>query len=655
MTSIIKDIEEHDMEDFDHSLTSVDLKDIILDPFSDISVKFESIKELLNAQSESSVLELTSVLSSMYQLSGTRVLEDLFHLICESPELTFFIKFECCKSLLNFSEFYDRILDVDDDATIAIKAENKKNIENRNKERTCRAYESLDKICQTLDGTPTPCRLEIICILMGSVNHKIESNSYFIDFVRDDRIDCEFKYKTILSLEIKEGISDTHFFLENACFEFMNNSNNLTYYRNLAGQYLLQNIQLSEERLTSTELMILSFAKDEELDYDRRADSADVLLRLGREFVKTEAREIIQLLAEINGEVRNIFENAQNVHVQSVEESVTESLQFLCELDTLKVEDKEIDFMYVKSKIDKMLENQRNSNGVVEMGNQEEKECCFCGVMTTKYDIIDDNVFAIGKNCAYNWDKNNKISISVNRICMDRALYSKFNSTLSNILVKIWSYMAQNEHFDEMKVRLLEELCDMSGTCSSGYCSRLINVISGFGEFNIRISWQDQICSNFTGRLNSKAKQILNVDSPYYTSKLNEVVELWLNRDGIDIKKSIERSLQMEMWEDKCVDSLSCNDEQQFNIPMTDIIREYLLTNRQEKIQECVEEFSTKVLLEMTYSTYDWSNRQNFLLFFRTNLPSLKEELYEEFKDHISDTDFDLYMRKSVLNYETGY
>jgi hypothetical protein len=62
-----------------------------------------------------------------------------------------------------------------------------------------------------------------------------------------------------------------------------------------------------------------------------------------------------------------------------------------------------------------------------------------------------------------------------------------------------------------MKNRLLEELIEMSGTCSSGFASRLVNVISGFGDFNITISWKDQIIANFSGRLNARINNIHNL------------------------------------------------------------------------------------------------------------------------------------------------
>lgn len=61
-----------------------------------------------------------------------------------------------------------------------------------------------------------------------------------------------------------------------------------------------------------------------------------------------------------------------------------------------------------------------------------------------------------------------------------------------------------------------------------------------------------------------------------------------------------------------------------------------------------------EVLYEITLPSSFPHLRRNFLAFFRQVFPSLKEEMYEQFKDEMTDTDFDLYLRRIVINYE-GY
>ena len=106
------------------------------------------------------------------------------------------------------------------------------------------------------------------------------------------------------------------------------------------------------------ESIILSFAQDQELDYDRRADAADLLLRFGSPSMKLCGRDIIIELGRIEGIVRTVFDNAQNVHTEEVEESVVQSLEFLSTLSS-KHDTNSIDFDYVNSQIENILKEKR--------------------------------------------------------------------------------------------------------------------------------------------------------------------------------------------------------------------------------------------------------------------------------------------------------
>jgi hypothetical protein len=50
----------------------------------------------------------------------------------------------------------------------------------------------------------------------------------------------------------------------------------------------------------------------------------------------------------------------------------------------------------------------------------------------------------------------------------------------------------------------------------------------------------------------------------------------------------------------------------------------------------------------------DIKHRPHFLKFFRESLPNIRQEMYEDFKDDMEDTDFDMYFRKAIAKYE-GY
>ena len=149
-----------------------------------------------------------------------------------------------------------------------------------------------------------------------------------------------------------------------------------------------------------------------------------------------------------------------------------------------------------------------------------------------------------------------------------------------------------------MEKRLLEELIEMSGTCSSGYVSRLINCVSGYGEMMLKISFEEQIISNFSGRLNSSLNKICDNNS--------------LMRKNIDKVK--------------------------------------LIMNLENENEEILDEFYERILEEMT--TTEYKDKKHFLLFFRTYISSIREEMFKEFIEYISESEFDLYFRKALSYYD---
>jgi hypothetical protein len=560
-------------------------------------------------------IELLYRITGIYQFTGSKVLENFLYLFIKSSNISEIFKLEAVKSLLLYCEVEPLPEKNETEEEKKIREYNTEELRIRNIKRIESAYNALDYICTLFDKSDIsiPCQIDAIFILMKSQKHKENANLYFKNIINNENIDCDFRYKTILSLE-KQDIEEYKFFMHNACLEFLKNPKNKTMYRILSSQYLLQNYS---ENIDDIQDIILSFANDNDLDYNLRADAADTLLNLGSEKYKKDARDIIICLGKVGGNVKTVFENAQNVHTSEIEKSVSEILQVIIITPIIKIDDKYIDITYIEDIISKFLKEKKCKNTCVNNENINEKEK-FCS-----------------KECEINVNKENKINISLNRIKMDRTLYS--NSTLLNIFIKLWCYIHLSEFKDEMMKRLFEELEDMSGTCSSGFLSRLVNVVSGFDEnLSIRISWQDQIISNFVARLNSLAQKILERNSPFYNQKLNDVIELFINENQ-KIKKHIISNI---------------NDKSTENIKMSIIIEEFLKTHKETKIQHCVEIFSENVLNEMMIDCHKYSKRQNFLLFFRTYISSIREELFEEFKNYVTPSEFDLHMRKAISSYE---
>ena len=644
------------------------LPEIILDLSINLSTRLHALNLYYDKNSDD-VIEIICRLNGMYQMSGIKVVETYLYEICINSKISTILKLSAAKALIEYEDSSKGV-----------------------------AGRALNHVCNnTTIDVATPCRIEAIQLLMTYTEYKNEANTYFKQFVQDTTIECEFRYKTILNLENigKRWIQDKllelfddkdfvgnfltlnslsikkefpnftpgvdnydffemliqrlsydkakelyvgddcvyDFFICQAQFAFLLHLPNMVYYKILAAQYLLQKCNLKDPSII--EDILLSFAQDVELDYDRRADAADVLLQLGSKDMKLRGRAIIIELGLIEGNVHTVFDNAQNVHTTEVEASVAEVLEFFAILPLHMVQKKPIEFEYVHEQIKDMLKNKnknKNKNTSLSLSPTEREE---------------------------------KIALSMNRICLDRALYSKYNNTLANILLKVWSYIIGHENEVEMRKRLLEELEDMSGTCSTGFASRLINVISGFGEFNIRISWEDQIIANFSGRLNAMARKI---DSTFRNLYLKDMVALWLNLPEQKLVKSkLVRKLMVTPTVMSSVTPTVTPTVMSSVTPsvtptvtptvmsvltMNAVVDEFLSEDRSVKIEICLESFSTSVLEEMSVSSSRSGNRQHFALFFRNSVAAIREEMYQEFTEHLDDASFDLYMRKAIMHYD---
>lgn len=608
---------------------------IILDNTVNNQTRLKVLEKFFEARENDSI-EIINKITGIYQFSGSKLIEHFLFIIATESNISSFLKLECAKSLLSFEELEEGS-DSDDDEDLAnIKRESDTAIRERNQKRKENGFSVLNTVCSSMSDMPTPCVIEAVFLLMTSSNYTEQCIGYLCSLLCDEEIDCDYRYKIILALEKQTKIENKELYLYNGLFCFLLFAKNMTMYRILAGQYLLQKIKLSTDDIEEIQNIILSFAIDDELDYDRRADAADLLLQLGSPDMKIKGREVINHLAQLKGIVRTIFDNAQNVHTVEIENSVMHILEFLADFPIKKVNEQPIDFEYVNSNIENTLKELRNIPHLEIESNNIKGNCSFCNSPVEFY-IENENKKFCCNICYKSYTKEENIKVSMNRIYMDRLLYSKFNITLNHILIKVYSYMITQDNYEEMYKRLLEELDDMSGTCSSGFASRLVNVISGFGEFNIQISFADQIISNFAGRLNARLKKITETNSIFLNERLNDMIELYILSNS-ELHNSLKETIKEKTGKEPTTN--------------LDIINEFLTENRTEKINDCLNEFQLNALNELTIESSSFNDRKNFLLFFRSNMSSLRTELWEEFKEYVNDTDFDLAFRRAIYNYE---
>lgn len=454
--TLIKSI-VHTLENDINSYPSLDnFQDIIYDLDIDLSYRISSFNLLFSSLGQDSSLEHVKKLGLMYIMSNTKLLEEYLLSLILSSSLSNFLKLLLAQYLFLGSN--------------------------------STGYSTLFSITSSIiydETITTTSKLESIFLLMQNEDNKKNTLSLFTQLINNTIIDCDFRYKSILSISnpvhnFKKSLSS--YFLKNSCISFAHCSSNLTMYRILACQFILQKCKPNNYIKKDIEKLLISIAYDNNLDHNLRADAADVLLHLTSKYGKAKGREIITLLGHIDSLTHTIYDDAQNVHTESIEKSILNIVEFLSQTPTIKTSNGDLlSFDFIKNEIDTYITDNK----------------------------LDDKT-------------KEKIYLSLNRISIDHSLYTKYNSTLLSILIKTMSYIYSHTHKSEMFKRLIQELIEMSGTCSSGYISRIVNSITGFGDFSLRISFEDQIISNLTGRLNARAR---NIDDLSFQEKVLEEMQ----------------------------------------------------------------------------------------------------------------------------------
>ena len=552
---------------------------------------------------DDNTIEIINRLASMYFMTASRNIEEFFTLVCLNSSVSFIVKLESAKTLVGYEEYKDTNIQANNIA-----------IDDRNAERKNNAYNCLYEICklsETIECNSSS-RLEAIHMLYRYNDRRVDAISCMKRFTCDTSIDAEFRYRSILSLQVlfsniikdayaskydntkflkhvKSRLPDiginsktkvhwevgigkllthvSYIKLTNIYNDFFTNKihnheetikklmTNFFYcktndisFRILAGQYIIIHFELERPEVQQELILI---ARDHTINENTRADAADVLLNNGDEEYISVARNIVHSLG-MSSRITDIYTNKQNVHDTSIQQSVLDIIECLVGMDLITINGNVINFEHVKKEI---LETRK---------------------------ITDKS-----------------IKFSLTRIELDKTPFTYYKITLSTIIVLVWNYIHNNTHKEEMIKRLLEELHEMNGTCSTGYVSRLVNTLSGFGEMSIRISYEEQIYTYFLNYINMYMSQIQT--NPLFIDNIN----------------SIRGIIQEDVTD-----------------------------------EEIIESFFGHVMSETSNNTNDYTNRKHVNLFLIIVLPRIKEDLYNEFKDYVSDEYFDRSLKMSVIKYQ---
>jgi len=429
-----------------------DLLKIFFDGNTSIDTRILSL-EILEKRNSELCSGAVNKVASMFAFSPNHIFRELLKSIVITSSLDINIKTECARSL------YDENKEV--------------------------GYECFKEITVIMDTLPIPLQVDITRTMMETMKYYDVTFSRLQKIITNKRLECEYRYKTVQCIQKDTTRKFKVPYLNEAYLVFFKSVETYIRYKILAAQYLFQlskadnknqefKSNILEDVVLEVEKTCIEFATDSTLDYNLRADVADLLVRMGGSKAKEIGKEIILFLGRNPDGISTIYNNRQNVHDDTIDESVRKFVLYIASLRSeLKSDGHHIVFSDVQREIEDIAKTYPTSDN-----SKSVMDC---------------------------------VRSSLLRISLDQTIYPA-GQTLQSIFNKVWRLILSHTHCEILKTRMVEELIDMADTCSSGHISRIVNVLCGFEidgkTFSIEIGWKKQIQSNLIARLTKKIKDI---------------------------------------------------------------------------------------------------------------------------------------------------
>ena len=429
---------------FDDSVCAATMRRCALDLFIDLAIRIQYLLLYLEEEPEQ-FGELLSCITGMYSFSRTLSLKSYIIKMIDCKTIPLLYRIECAKTL-----------DAD-------------------------GFCYFNELCTEMNESdiPTPIRTDTIIYFMSQKDemYREQACNHLCIIITDARLDSLYRLKVLQSIEHRIDKTYAMYYLERSLLCFMNHASTLLSYRVVCAQYICQKCVGNIEH---AQLFLIEIAERLDVDEDIRADACDILLAYGTPEQIEQSRNILFVLGGGERARANVFTNSQNVHNQSIEDSVEKLIEFISVYIPKKKKttfDVPYTFDEVKEELDQLIRVHPQRKTLEE---------------------------------------------SMIRIVIDRATYGKMHLTLAAILTKMWIYIVDSEHYEALTQRLLEELIDSTNKCSSGYVARIVNSLSGFDNLSVQIGFAEQISSVLETRLNSKINAM--PDGPEVDLILEEMI-----------------------------------------------------------------------------------------------------------------------------------
>jgi len=318
------------------------------------------------------------------------------------------------------------------------------------------------------------------------------------EFLSSDKYGAIIKFYKSCPMGLCRSVTQEWFdgVLGDTQWAFFNDPHHDMTNRLLSGQFMLAGqCYAALERKRHINETMGCWLIDPEISNNVKADCADILLRVGDKTRKLLALEVINDIGFEDGGY-TVFDNSQNAHNKEITDSVY----------------KFIEEELVKDRIPTMYYEVKRTSSEGKVSATKYRR------IQTLIDVVQElREAAVELNIEVNTAKLNE---SVERIDRDVTSFTGCQMRLGEILQRVWNRIKHKKPEDRLELvnRLMEELVDSAGTCSSGHVVRLINVLCGYGVL-ISISWKEQIIANIKGRAGALIRE-----SP---AQIKEVIALW--------------------------------------------------------------------------------------------------------------------------------
>ena len=163
---------ESDKND-DFSLTEENLSKSIVDMTLSLETRIKAI-DMFYKKEGNNTIETVNKLATMYEMSGTKLLRQYLFAICEKSSIDPFLMSLAARAIISFNDKDEM------------------------------GYKAIDIVYPKLGSNiGTPYKIDFVKMLMNSDSYREKSNMYFCQIIDDISLDCDYRYKAILSLENK--------------------------------------------------------------------------------------------------------------------------------------------------------------------------------------------------------------------------------------------------------------------------------------------------------------------------------------------------------------------------------------------------------------------------------------------------------------------